>query len=365
MTVNVLHVLGELRASGAEVMLQTASDLWSTHDIGCDVLAIGQVPGAFAPVLEAGGYGVHHLPFSGDVSFLHAYRRLIVEGSYEVVHVHPERAFVYMCAVGRMSGARVVRTVHNNFPFDGALAQRRRWQRRLIRQLGVPFIAVGTTVADNEWQRFKNPTVHVDNWINVQSFVPPSASQRLAARQELAIAPSSTVVATVGNCSPVKNHATLLEALALLDEIDWTWVHVGDEGTEQHERGLATALGVESRCRFLGRIHPLSALYAADVFAMPSLYEGFALATLEALSTGLPAILTDVPGSRDLRGVSNRISWADTHVESLFDALRVAAQDSQTDPGDSIRHEQHQAIAARFSPETGVAAYARIYRGDV
>ena len=359
----VLHVMDEFRASGAEMMLGTAAGLWADHGVSCDVVATGANRGAYWPVLEAAGYGVHHLPFEGSLRFLRHYAALIRSGPYDVVHVHTERAFVYKCIVARLAGARVVRTVHNAFPFEGRLAQRRAYQRRLARAVGTRFVAIGATVAENERERFSNPTHRIDNWIDVARFVPPTPAARESRRRRFGLSDGVVTVVTVGNCSPIKNHAGLLEALARIDDVDWALLHVGQEDHKHVERHLASSLGVEQRCWFLGRTDPLDALHAADLYTMPSLYEGLGLSTVEALATGLPIVLTDVPGNRDLRGMADRMIWSATSADDLSVALRTMMHtviDDETDDA-AARRAQHATVAERYSPEAGVAAYCRLY----
>jgi glycosyltransferase involved in cell wall biosynthesis len=359
--IRVLHVLDELRASGAEMMLSTAADLWQKHGIHCGVLSTGASAGPLASTLRSAGYEVHHLPFSKSARYFREYRTLVLSSSYSVVHVHTERASFYFGAVARSAGAGAVRTVHSSFPFEGSLALRRALQRRLSRALGVAFVSIGQTVHTNESRRFSNPTETVSNWIDVSRFCPPSPAQRMEARRSLDVPHGAIAVATVGNCAPVKNHVGFLRALADTEDDRWIWLHVGSETANCDERHLAADLGVAQSCRFLGLADPLTALHAADVFAMPSLYEGLGLATIEAIATGLPVLLTTVPGNRELGEYAARVIWAPTDVagltRSIDEALSVAGG-----YGAAERARQHEAISARFGPEVGVAAYARIYR---
>lgn len=359
--IRVLHVMGELRASGAETMLATVGGLWERYGVMCDVVATGEHRGAYGPVLEEAGYGVHHLPLKGNIRYLWAYAELIRSGAYEVVHVHTERASVYLCVAARLAGARVVRTVHNAFPFEGRLARRRTQQRRLARAMGTRFVSIGPTVEGNERERFQNPTDRIDNWVDVARFSPPSANARESSRRRLGVPEGALAVATVGNCSHTKNHVSLLEALVRIVDLDWVWLHVGEEDGERTEQQLASTLGVEQQCRFLGRSRPLDALYAADLYAMPSLYEGLGLSTIEALATGLPVVLTDVPGNRDLRDITDRMLWATTEVESISSALRTMMLDVTAEDSTTVRWAQHEAVSRRYGPDAGVSAYSRVY----
>jgi glycosyltransferase involved in cell wall biosynthesis len=356
----VLHVLNELRSSGAEVGLEKAGGLWEESGIHCSILATGQDRGPFAPNLERSGYDVWHLPFTGDLRFLVAYARFLRRHDFDIVHVHTERAFVYLCLTARLAGAGVVRTIRANFPFEGRLARRRSWQRRLARLTGTRFVAISQSVAANELHRFGNRALQIDNWIDTDYFRPPGVEERRLARSNIGVPDESFAVVTVGNCAPVKNHAALLCALSQIPDA-WTWFHVGEEEVGFPERLEAERLGVAGRCRFLGRQDPLPALHAADLFVMPSLHEGLGMATVEALCTGLPVLLTDVPGNRDLAAMDAITRFCTTDVTGLADGLRHALRDTVEETADKDRAAQHDRVSDRYGVERGVSAYVEVY----
>jgi glycosyltransferase involved in cell wall biosynthesis len=362
--IRILHVLGELRASGAEVALEKAGPIWPAHAIECEIVATGTERGEFAGSLETAGYAVHHLPFTGDLAFLRSYVALVRSGNYDVVHVHMERASVYLCLAARVAGAKVVRTIRACYPFEGKLARRRRLQRWLARRTGTRFVAISQSVAENELQRFKNPTIHIDNWVDDERFRVPSVDERRRARMVHHVPAHAVAIVSVGNCAQVKNHAALLEALARTPDPSWVWLHVGEEDPERQEHQLARNLGVADRCRFLGRADPLTAFHAADLYTMPSLVEGLGMATVEALSTGLPALLTDVPGNRDLASTSARITWSGSGKADLASALPSAMAMARDRELERVEAAQHRMIESRFGLHRGVAAYTRLYRSQ-
>ena len=78
---------------------------------------------------------------------------------------------------------------------------------------------------------------------------------------------------------------------------------MGDGASEERLRLRAEELGVSERVRFLGRIASAeTARYyqRAKVFVLPSANEGMSNALLEALASGLPAVVTDTGGSNEL-----------------------------------------------------------------
>lgn len=360
----VLHILGELKHSGAEVMYHAAATLWRSEDIHGEVLSIGENVGAMAPVLAGDGYRIHHLPFSRSPLHLGKVYRLLRRSRFDAVHIDVERANFWYGLLARLAGTRrVLRTVHSVFAFKGLLKFRRRWQRRALRFMGITTITIGDSVFRNELQTFGNPSLLIPNWFDDRRFVPATPAERQAARRQLHIADGTLALISVGNCEPVKNHAAILRALALLPaKLAVTYLHLGAEDQEGSERRLAAELGMANQVMFLGFAEDiLPLLHAADVYVMPSWHEGFSCAALEALGAGLPAILSDVPGLRDLRSVGAAVSWTDLTPESLAAAMLALHRLSPEQRRESGMRGS-AAIHRAFGLENGARKYALLYR---
>jgi glycosyltransferase involved in cell wall biosynthesis len=72
---------------------------------------------------------------------------------------------------------------------------------------------------------------------------------------------------------------------------------------------MAATLGVAGRIEFLGWVDDLSSVLSRwDVFVLPSLEEGFPLAALEAMATGLPVVASSVGGVPELV-VDGKTGW--------------------------------------------------------
>ena len=300
----VLHVLGELRASGGEVMLRDALGVFRDHGIETIVLSTGDQIGDFATQYHRLGVQTLHLPFERNGGFAANFWRLIRTVGVDVVHVHTERANAVMGFAARLAGKRVIRTVHSVFSYSGRLRRIRTVERAALRAIGVRHISIGPSVERNEHERLRNATMRVDNWIGPH-FRPPSEVERDAARRLINLDPTVVAITTIGNCSSVKNHVALLEALpGIARELKRpiVYLHVGSGHAEHEERVLAnSSLPHGVAARFLGTISDVrSLLWASDVYCMPSLYEGVGIAALEALACGVPSVLADVDGLRDI-----------------------------------------------------------------
>jgi len=357
--VKVLHVLNELKPSGAERMLRLAAGPWLRDGLELEVLSTGSEPGPYASTLAEAGYVVHHIPLYPVQRFLTAYRQLLRDSRFTVVHVHPERANFLLAMMARTVGrAGVVRTVHNVFGFRGRLRLERRVQRAILRRAGVLHVSVGQSVAAMERESFGNPTVVVRNTFDEARFRPASQVERWQARAEFDVAAEQLLAVVVGNCSDVKNHQALIRAVALPPASAFRVLHVGlEDEAATHERKLAEDLGLGDRVQFLGFIDDVPRLlHAADAFVMPSLYEGLSIAALETLACGLPSVLADVPGLRDLRPHVADAWWIAPVPESISIALEEIAAMSAAD-----RIGWSSKTAATIRREFGVDRHVRGY----
>jgi glycosyltransferase involved in cell wall biosynthesis len=363
--VRVLHVLNELRPSGAESMLRVAATLWRENGIECEILSTGETLGSYELSLRNAGYPIHSLPFSRSFAFPIAFYRFLKKQRFDVVHLHAERANFWLGFAARLAGApSVVRTIHNVFEFHGVLRLRRRWQRALLSWMGVIHVSISASVEACERERFRNETVRIENWYDSIHFVPPTAEERRRARLRLNIGDEEFAIVSVGNCAPAKNHAAVIEAISRISEtMGLVYLHVGLEDKGGDERRLAHELGLSSRVRFIGHVEdPLPILHASDLYVMPSTHEGFSIAALEALAVGLPAVLSDVAGLRDIREIlTDGILWVEPLPDPIAKAILGIARAKPQLP--EVMHETtHRRIRERYSVERGVQAYAALYR---
>ena len=146
------------------------------------------------------------------------------------------------------------------------------------------------------------------NGIDLRRFDParlPRDTRRLV-RASLGIAEDAPVVGFVGRLVAEKGVPELLRAARLVRERvpDTVFLLVG--GSDEEKPGnlspdAARAAGVADACVFTGVRHDLPELYRAmDVFALPSHREGFPRAAMEAAAMGLPCVVTDVRGCRQV-----------------------------------------------------------------
>jgi len=126
-----------------------------------------------------------------------------------------------------------------------------------------------------------------------------TVQSRAEERAESGFHESDLLGVTVARLIPIKNHAMLLEAIALSREkgVIWNWIFAGGGHLLNHLKQRTLALGIENQVHWsgnIGRVDVYRLLRMADLFALTSIYENFSIAILEAMAHRLPIIGTRV-----------------------------------------------------------------------
>ena len=168
--------------------------------------------------------------------------------------------------------------------------------------------------------------------------------------------PKELTILSVGNLRSVKDHATLLRALARLKF--GKLLIAGDGELRDSLQRLAVALEISERVQFLGRRDDVPELMAsADVYVQPSRVEGFGLAPLEAMAAGLPVITSDAAGMKEMvegAGLTFPVGNADALTDLLGEVLSNAQYRARLSEASLKR-------ASLFSIDKTVEGYQAVY----
>jgi glycosyltransferase involved in cell wall biosynthesis len=161
---------------------------------------------------------------------------------------------------------------------------------------------------------------------------------------------------TVGSLIERKGHRHLIAALARLrrDGLGLKLDVIGDGPLRADLEALAHDLGVSDLISFQGgkqKMAVAAALRGADVFVLPSLWENLPCALLEAMSTGLPAVVTRVGGVPEVIDSDRGILVAPGSSDALADALGEIAR--------SVADYDREQLRSRSVSAFGYAAIAR------
>lgn len=202
----------------------------------------------------------------------------------------------------------------------------------------------------------RNDVAVVPNGVDTRYFSPEQlVPLRNSARQHWGCRPEEKVLLLIGNDWRTKGLPALLEALSISRDIPLRALVVGQEDPAPF-LARAEELGLLERVTFAAPDPDVRRFYAAaDILAAPTLEDSFNLPALEAMSCGMPVIVSADAGiSEWLRpGVDAEILQVPSDAQELADAIRALVGDPERM---FLLGENAVRTAAAFSWERHAAA---------
>ncbi len=294
---------------------------------------------------------VHRWSYYNDFLY-QPVREFLKSHTYDLIHIHSSSigALAVMAAAAYRTGCRRV-IVHSHA--TGKENSFKHWAFRLVAGLSMaPHVKLycACSRAAAEWKfapPFAKRATIVKNGIYVERYSYDSA-RRAELRRSLGIPDAAFVIGNVGRFSYEKNHPHLIsvfEAAAKKDPAALLLL-VGDGQDMEKIKGMAAEKGLTDRIIFTGAVTNVQDyLQAMDLFIFPSLFEGFGIAAIEAITAGLPVVASDkVPRDINVGGRATFLSlqessqvWADAVLafrgqprRDYSDVMREAGYDIRT-----------------------------------
>jgi UDP-glucose:(heptosyl)LPS alpha-1,3-glucosyltransferase len=199
------------------------------------------------------------------------------------------------------------------------------------------------------------------NGIDVEQFHPRERSRlREAARTELGLSARDTVFIYVGSGFARKGLGAAIDALAKARNPTYRLLVAGRDRDLARFVRRAQEAGVGERVRFLGGRDDMRPPYAAaDCLVLPSLYDPFGIALLEAFAMGLPAIVSSRCGAAELiePGVNGWVCEPDD-AEGIARLMQQADAATRT----AAIGAAARATAERFSIDAMAAQLVALYQ---
>jgi glycosyltransferase involved in cell wall biosynthesis/predicted Ser/Thr protein kinase len=173
------------------------------------------------------------------------------------------------------------------------------WQLRAL-ACGVDrYLAVSGAIAAELVERLGWPAAKIEVSYNAVDVARAAVAAPPGLREQLGGSATRPLVLTPARLDAQKGHDVLLEAAAAVPGARFAFAGEGPE--RGRLEALARELGLADRVLFLGRREDVPQLLAAaDVFVLPSLYEGSSLAVLEAMAAGTPVVSSAIGGTDEL-----------------------------------------------------------------
>jgi glycosyltransferase involved in cell wall biosynthesis len=260
--------------------------------------------------VRAEGFRVIPLPFArslNPIAHLRAFAslvRLLRAERPDIVHAHmPISAFLTRLAA-RIAGVPTIAFTCHGYIFKQSGSPLRRTGGFLMEWLGGKLTDIYMNVSTEEAADARRLRIHptpvaIGNGRDPAIFRPnPQARARL--RAEWGIPPETVAIVIVSRVVVFKGYRELLEAMASVPAELWV---VGERLTSDRGEDLTPhfdRFATTGRLRLLGyRRDVADILAAADIFVLPSHFEGLPMSVIEAMLCGLPVVATDIHGPRE------------------------------------------------------------------
>lgn len=355
----VLQVIDNLALGGAEVLLTQLHPRFRERGIDCEYYLLQPDNGVLEQKLRFQGAQIHTPLQSSVRSPLHigALRSHLRRFAYDIVHVHlfPAQLWASLAVRNTPAASALVTTEHST-----SNGRRKNWLRALDRQIYAPYkrivcISAAVSASLVQWlPQLSDRVTVITNGIDIDAFASAAPLDKAAA---FGVPEGTPVVLSVGRLSPIKDHMTMLRAMSLVPELHLAIV--GSGSLDAKLRALARDLGVSQRVHFLGRRMDVPQLLrAADIYVQSSLWEGFGIAALEAMASGLPVVASQVPGLADVVADAGLL-FPSQNPERLAECLRLLLHDSELRK--RLSHAA-QERAKQYSIDRTRDCYEQLYR---
>ena len=350
----ILEILSDTNRGGAGVYLEN----YIAHAApDMEILVALPEGAAMADRLKAAGAQVVECALQGDRSYdkrdVETLRVCIETFSPDLVHTHGSLSG--RIAARRAGRCKTVYTKHTlSEPRKGLKG---RVAAMMDDRLTDAVIAVSNAARENLLEDgVKHEKIH-RIYNGITGVAPADVAQKCAARRALGLSPESVVAACVARLEPVKNHEMLLAAfsMAAVQNPFLTLLLCGDGSLRRQLEAQAAALPGGDRIIFLGERESVAQIYAAaDLFVLTSHSENLPLTVLEAMSAGLPSLLTNVGGMAEVAGEDKTALFtAPEKKERTARALLELAGDQ------TLRDRLGKAARQRFEEQFTAQVFAR------
>ena len=277
----------------------------------------------------------------------------------DVIHVHfavPAGATAWI--LSRLTGTPYVLTAHLGDIPGGVPEKTGRWFRWVFPFTKPIWRDAANVVTVSEYTRsliqqtYKIDPIVIPNGIKLENENP--------AKLEVHDPP---VVIFAGRFMPQKNLVELVEILALVKDVPWNCIMVGDGPLLEEVRRTIAIHDLEKRFALPGWVttqQVLAYLAQSDLLFMPSLSEGLPVVGLQALTMGLAIVASRVGGNVDLVEAGSNGFLADPNDRIAFsNALRSLLSDQNALL--AARHASRD-LAGHFDIRTVVNRYETIFK---
>ena len=352
----VIQVMPEFALAGAEIMCETLVYEMQKNGVEVVVISLFDYHSPITERLEKNGLKIIYLNKKPgfDYSIIRKLVKIFKQEKPDVIHTH-RYLTVYAIPAAILAGVkRRVHTVHNVAEKENGRWGRffNKWFFKINKVVPVALSPLVQESISKEYGIKKEKIPVVFNGIDLS---------KCLEKQDYTLGEKITIL-HIGRFMEQKNHTGLIEVFSMFHAKypNSRLQLIGDGEKRESIEKIVKEKGLSDAVEFLGlQDNVYGYLHNADIFILPSLYEGIPITLIEAMGTGLPIVATDVGGIPDMLSDGESASLVSLNSEKITAALLSLAEDEgkRKNFGERARID-----AIKFSAEIMAQKYLKIYQ---
>lgn len=300
---HVLHVVGAMDIGGIENMLMTLMPYMREKGIIFDFAVHGEFVGVHESNIKEMGGNVYHVPkFVGVniISYFYSWCKMFIDHpELKIIHGHMTSTACIYLLIAKLYSRTAIAHSHNTGQRGNLISKYIKSIMEFpLRYIADYFFACSRAAAVF---RFGNNILKKTNYMLWKNAIATekfrfNEEKRRIYRQKLGISSENFLIGHVGRMTISKNHMYLLDVFACFHkkQANSQLLLLGDGELHGEVRKKINDLNIQDSVIDLGAVNnPADYLSAMDVFCLPSKWEGFGVAIIEAQVNGLPCLVSD------------------------------------------------------------------------
>jgi glycosyltransferase involved in cell wall biosynthesis len=299
--IKILFLITGLNMGGAEIMIENITENINKNKFDICVVSIAPI-GEIGQRIKEKGICVKSASMKSKLNIFALFRlyKIIKAGNYDIINSHLFHANILGRIIGYLCKTPVnISTIHS-IKVGGKL---REFILKKTDDLSTFNTAVGEKVKENILKKGLSKSSKVKlipNGINIRKFRENKEENK---REKLKLPLDKKIIISVGRLTKAKGYEKFFEALAGIKKEGWDFKYIilgeGPERNKLEEK--INELDLKHNIALLGiKENVPEYLQTADIFAMPSLWEGFSISLLEAAVSKLPLLVSPVGGNTEI-----------------------------------------------------------------
>lgn len=351
----IIQIMPEFGLAGAETMCENLT--YELCKLGHSVIIISMYDyhSAITDRMEKAGIDIRYLDKKSglDFSMIGKMKKIFRTEKPDVIHTH-RYVMQYAIPAAIMAGVkRKVHTLHSVAQKENSRLARK-FNRIFFKCCGVIPVALSDLVRDTITKEYgidKNRIPVILNGVDL-SKCQPKTTYDINGKFK---------ILHIGRFSEPKNHLCLLEAFKIFHEkYPESELHLIGDGEKRAEiESFIRENNLSDNVKLLGLqscVHGF--LHDADIFTLPSIYEGIPMTLAEAMGTGLPIVASCVGGIPDMISDHKNGLLCEPSVQDIADKFEIFICDKE------LREKYGKAakeLSHRFSALTMGEKYCELY----